>query len=301
MAKSFSGTNVLAQQAAGAKRARAARHNIALGLRYAILIVGAIVLMIPFAWQLSTSLKDDQQINAVPGSFLPNPAHLDSYVQAYTILPFNIFFKNTVLIEIGVMSGVLITSTMVAYAFARLQAPFKDTLFIIVLSTMMLPFIITLVPTYFIWVHLHLADTLWPLIIPSWFGGGAFNIFLLRQFFLTIPGELGEAATIDGAGILTVMVRIFVPLAQPAIAAIAILTFIGTWHDFLGPLIYLNSEHNFTLALGINEFISQQRGAVNHWGWVMAASMSIIVPPLVLFIVFQRFFVEGITLGGIKG
>ena len=158
-----------------------------------------------------------------------------------------------------------------------------------------------LVPSYFIFVRLHWVDTLLPLIVPSWLGGGAFNIFLLRQFFLSIPNELGEAATIDGASILGVMFRIYVPLAKPAVAAIAIMTFIGTWHDFFGPLIYLNTEHHFTLALGINEYIQQVKGQTTHWNLVMAASMSIIVPPLILFVAFQRFFIEGIMLGGLKG
>src|SRR5262249_32962503 len=132
-------------------------------------------------------------------------------------------------------------------------------------------------------------------------GGGAFNIFLLRQFFLGIPSDLAEAATIDGAGTLGVLYRIYVPLAKPALATIAIMTFIGVWHDFFGPLIYLNTEHHFTLALGSNEFIQQEKGQATHWNYVMVASTAIILPPLLLFLFFQRFFVEGITLGGVKG
>lgn len=303
MARTLTGLD--SAQAARARRARVMRSSLFLSARYAVLILGAITILIPFLWQISTSLKDDVQINAVPGHFLPNPIVWSTYKDAYTLLPFNLFFLNTVLVEIGTLSGTLITVTIVAYAFARLRAPFKNTLFILVLSSLMLPYIITLVPTYFIWVKLHLVDTLWPLIIPFWFGGGtgatATYVFLLRQFFLSIPNDFAEAATIDGAGLIDVMVRIYVPLAKPALAAIAIFVFIGVWHDFLGPLIYLNTEKHFTLALGINEYIQQERGAVTHWGLVMAASMSIIAPPLILFLLFQRFFIEGITLGGIKG
>jgi multiple sugar transport system permease protein len=304
MAETLTGMDVSAQ-AARARGTRVMRSSAVVAARYVVLGLGAITVLIPFLWQISTSLKDDTQINAVPGHFWPNPIVWGNYKDAYTLLPFNLFFLNTVLVEIGSLAGGLLTVTVVAYAFARLQAPFKDVLFVLVLSSLMLPFIITLVPQYFIWVKLHLVDSLWPLIIPYWFGGStgatASFVFLLRQFFLSIPHDFAEAATLDGASILGIMFRIYVPLAKPALAAIAIFIFIGQWHDFLAPLIYLNTEKHFTLALGINQYIQQERGAVTHWGLVMAASMSIIAPPLVLFLFFQRFFIEGITLGGLKG
>ncbi len=269
---------------------------------FIVLCIGSVVVLVPFFWQVSTSLKSDAQVNLIPPQWIPTPIHPDNYVTAFSELPFNYFFRNTILIEFGVLAGTLISSTMVAYAFARLNAPFKNVLFFIVLSTMMLPGVITLVPSYFIFVKLHWVDTLLPLIVPAWLGGGAFNIFLLRQFFLNIPAELGDAAAIDGAGTLRTIFQIYVPLAKPAIAAVAIMTFIGVWHDFMGPLIYLNSEHNFTLALGINEFIQEnQTGAMTHWPLVMAASTAIILPPLLVFLFFQRYFVEGVLLGGTKG
>jgi multiple sugar transport system permease protein len=269
---------------------------------YLILILGSLIVLGPFFWQVSTSLKDELQVNAIPPMWIPHPIHPENYVTAFKELPFNYFFRNTMIIEVGVLVGTLLSSTMAAYAFARLNAPFKNTLFIIVLSTMMLPGIITLVPSYFLFVKLGWVNTLLPLIVPAWFGGGAFNIFLLRQFFLSIPGELADAAAIDGAGTIKTIFLIFVPLAKPALAAVAIMTFIGVWHDFFGPLIYLNSEHNFTLALGINEFIQENKtGAVTQWPLVMAASTAIIVPPLALFLFFQRFFIEGILLGSTKG
>jgi ABC-type glycerol-3-phosphate transport system permease component len=269
---------------------------------FLVLILGSVAVLLPFFWQVSTSLKDEFQVNQIPPMWIPHPIHPDNYVTAFSELPFNYFVRNTMIIEVGVLVGTLLSATMAAYAFARLNAPFKNTLFIIVLSTMMLPGIITLVPSYFIFVKLGWVDTLLPLIVPAWFGGGAFNIFLLRQFFLSIPGELADAAAIDGAGTLKTIFLIFVPLAKPALAAVAIMTFIGVWHDFFGPLIYLNSEHNFTLALGINEFIQENKtGAVTQWPLVMAASTAIIVPPLALFLFFQRFFIEGILLGSTKG
>jgi len=301
VANTLQGREISLQSAANAHRARILRDRVATGSVYLVLSLGALAMLVPFFWQISTSLKDDVQVNTVPPRWIPNPIHLDNYVTAFTALPFNLFFLNTMIIEVGVLVGILLTSTMVAYAFARFEAPGKSFLFLIVLSTMMLPGIITLVPTYFIFVKLHWVDTLLPLIVPAFFGGGAFNIFLLRQFFLSIPGELGEAAFIDGAGTLGILFRIYVPLAKPAIAAIMIMTFIGVWHDFLGPLIYLNTEHHFTLALGINEYIQQVKGQTTHWQLVMAASTAIIVPPLLIFLFFQRFFIEGITLGGVKG
>jgi multiple sugar transport system permease protein len=286
-----------------ARRARARRALIKKALIYIVLSVGVIGVLVPFLWQISTSLKTDAQINAVPAQWIPDPIRWANYADAYSYLPFAIFFRNTVLVEVGVISGMLLSSTMAAYAFARLNAPLKNQMFLLVLSTMMLPGIITLIPSYVIFKDLGMIDTLWPLILPAWFSAGyAFGIFLIRQFFLGIPGELGEAATIDGSNTLGIMFRIYVPLAKPALAAITIMTFISAWHDFFTPLIYLNSEHNFTLALGINEFIQNTKtGVQTHWGLVMAASMSIVVPPLILFLAFQRFFVSGITLGGVKG
>jgi ABC-type glycerol-3-phosphate transport system permease component len=303
MAQLAASSDLTARRAQASRRARVRRAAVGKALIYIVLSVGAIGVLVPFLWQVSTSLKSDAQINSVPPAWIPNPIRWANYSDAYSYLPFGIFFRNTVIVEIGVISGMLLSSTMAAYAFARLNAPFKDQMFLLVLSTMMLPGIITLIPSYVIFKDLGMVDTLWPLILPAWFSAGyAFGIFLIRQFFLGIPGELGEAATIDGSGTLGILFRIYAPLAKPAMAAITIMTFISAWHDFFTPLIFLNSEHNFTLALGINEFIQNTKtGVQTHWGLVMAASMSIVVPPLILFLAFQRFFVSGITLGGVKG
>ncbi len=294
--------DVVGGQSPGWRKNQHTRSTIGDIVVYVLLLIGSAAILVPFFWQISTSLKDDFQVNQVPPQWIPTPLHFENYVNAFTQLPFDYFLRNSILIELGVLVGTILSSTMVAYAFARLHAPFKNFLFVIVLSTMMLPGVITLVPSYFIFVKLHWVDTLLPLIVPAWFGGGAFNIFLLRQFFMTIPSELADAAAVDGAGTLRTIFTIYVPLAKPALAAVAIMTFIGVWHDFMGPLIYLNSEHNFTLALGINEFIQNSKsGAITHWPLVMAASTAIIAPPLALFLFFQRYFIEGILLGSTKG
>ncbi len=282
------------------------RHGVSAALVYLILVLGAITVLVPFYSQIATSLKDAGQIATGGGLSFPNPAHWRNYIDAFTTpgTSFNYYFLNTILIEIGQLSGTLLTTTMAAYAFARIRAPFKDALFVLVLALIAVPGVIMLVPLYFIYTKLHLTDTLWPLIIPAWLGGSPAYIFLLRQFFLGIPGELGEAAVMDGAGTMTTLFRIYVPLAKPALAAVAIFVFIGQWHDFLAPLIYLSSEHHFTLTLGINQFVANQQsggGQSTTWNLLQAASMAIVLPPLLVFLFFQRFFIEGITLGGIKG
>ena len=305
MAQTVSGVSVT-KRVGSRGNTRALRPALGVALTYVILAIGAITVLVPFYSQIATSLKDAGQIAAGGGLSFPNPAHWHNYIDAFTTpgTSFNYYFLNTILIEIGQLGGTLLTTTMTAYAFARLQAPFKNALFFLVLALIAVPGVIMLVPRYFIYTKLHLTDTLWPLIIPAWLGGEPAFIFLLRQFFLGIPGELGEAAVMDGAGTLTTLFRIYVPLAKPALAAVAIFVFIGQWHDFLAPLIYLSSEHHFTLTLGINQFVANQQnggGQSTTWNLLQAASMAIVLPPLLVFLFFQRFFIEGITLGGIKG
>ncbi len=286
--------------------ARARRRLIGTVLTYLILTVGAISVLIPFYSQITTSLKDGNQIAAGGALAFPNPAHWHNFIDAFTqpSAQFGYYFLNTILIEIGQLTGTLLTATMAAYAFARLRAPFKDQLFFLVLALIAVPGVILLVPQYFIYSKLNLTDTLWPLIIPAFLGGAPTYIFLLRQFFQGVPAELGEAAFVDGAGTMTTLFRVYAPLAKPALAAVAIFVFIGQWHDFFGPLIYLSSESHFTLALGINKFVANTSaggGQSTTWNLLQASSMAIVLPPLLVFLFFQRFFIEGITLGGVKG
>jgi len=238
------------------------------------------------------------QIFTFPPEWIPRPFEWSNYKDALTVVPFFKYFLNTMLIELFVITGIVITSSLAGYSFARLKWPFRNIMFGLVLSTLMMPYAVTLIPTFMLWKSLGAINTYLPLIVPAWFGGGAFNIFLLRQFFNTIPRDLDEAAYMDGANPLIVLWRIMLPLSKPALIVVTIFAFIGTWNDFLGPLIYLSSDEKFTLALGLASF----RGLYNaQWGYLMAASSAVVAPIIVLFFFGQRYFIEGITLTGIKG
>lgn len=268
---------------------------------YVLLILGSCIMLFPFAWLLRSSLMDTRQIFTFPPDWVPSPFQWSNYSEALTIVPFDRYFLNTMVIELLVLSGTLLSSTAAAYSFSRLRWRGRNIVFAILLSTLMLPYAVTLIPTFIMWRSLGALNTIWPLTLPSWFGtgiNGIFNIFLLRQFFMSIPRELDEAAYMDGAKPLTVMFRIVLPLAKPALIVILIFTFIAVWNDFLGPLIYLNNDKKFTLALGLATF----RGLYNaQWGYLMAASVAVVAPIIILFFAAQRYFIEGITLTGIKG
>jgi multiple sugar transport system permease protein len=238
------------------------------------------------------------QIFTFPPEWIPRPFEWNNFKDSLTIVPFFNYFLNTMTIELFTVSGVVITSTMAGYSFARLKWPGRNLMFALVLSSMMLPYAVTLIPTFLLWKSLGAINTYLPLTVPAWFGGGAFNIFLLRQFFSSIPKDLDEAAYMDGASPYKVLWSILIPLSKPAIIVILIFTFIGTWNDFLGPLIYLSEDTKFTLALGLSTF----KGLYNaQWGYLMAASTVIVAPIVIIFFIGQRYFIEGITLTGIKG
>ena len=264
---------------------------------YVLLVGLGIILVIPFFWQLLSSLKRTDQIFQFPPQWIPNPWVWSNYSKAFTILPFHIYFRNTMIIEVGCIVGLILSVTPVAYGFARLRAPGKNALFGVLLGTMMLPWVVTLVPTYVIFAKLGWLNTFLPLIVPSFFGSAYFT-FLMRQFFLSIPTEMEEAARIDGANTWQILWKIFVPLSKAILATMVIFTFIDKWHDFMGPLIYLNDPGLYTLAVGINFFKGQYS---TDWNYLMAASTALTVPPLLIFFFAQRFFIEGIQLGGVKG
>jgi len=267
-------------------------------LVYFILILGSAVMMFPFLWLIRSSLMENSQIFIFPPEWIPEPFAWSNYAEALTSVPFGQYFKNTMTIELFTVSGVLITSIMSAYSFARLKWPGRDWIFAMLLGTMMLPYAVTLIPTFMLWKSFGALNSFVPLTVPAWFGGGAFNIFLLRQFFMSIPKELDEAAYMDGARPFTVLWKVIVPLSKPALIVVGIFSFIDVWNDFLGPIIYLNSNEKFTLALGLATF----KGLYNaQWGYLMAASATIVAPILLLFFFAQRYFIEGITLTGIKG
>ncbi|WAH44631.1 carbohydrate ABC transporter permease [Alicyclobacillus fastidiosus] len=268
------------------------------GLIYLVLIAGSVLMLLPFIWLIRSSLMSDGQIFKFPPEWVPHPFEWGNYVQSLTEAPFLTYFKNTMIIEIGVVPGTLLTAGVSAYSFARLRWKGKRVVFGLIISTLMLPYAVTLIPTFIMWKSIGAVNTFWPLIVPAWFGGGAFNVFLLRQFFLGIPRELDEAAYIDGATPWQVFWRVVVPLSKPAFIAVGIFTFIGVWNDFLSPIIYLNSDSKFTLALGLAQFLGQYQ---QQWGYLMAASTVVLLPIVILFFVLQRYFVQGITLTGSKG
>jgi ABC-type glycerol-3-phosphate transport system permease component len=257
----------------------------------------AILFFVPFLWMISSSLKPNYQIFEVPPRWIPNPPRLENYVEALTMLPFDRYVVNTAIISVLTIIGHLLSCTIIAYAFARLRAPGKDILFVIVLATMMLPYPVTMVPLYVLFNQLDWINTFLPLTVPA-FLGSAFYIFLLRQFFLTIPPDFEDAATIDGANTLQILWRVILPLSMPALATVAIFTFQATWNDFLAPLIYLQRPELYTVTLGLQFFRST---FTTNWAYLMAASLATSLPVIVIFFGAQRYFIEGITLSGIKG
>ncbi|MFO7633449.1 MAG: carbohydrate ABC transporter permease [Caldilinea sp.] len=269
-------------------------------LAYSVVTAGAVILMIPFVWMLSSSLKAPEQIFVDPPQWIPNPVLWRNYVDAWSALPFTRFLFNTIFITLFGMAASILTSALVAYGFARYHFPGRDILFIVLLSTMMLPYVVTLIPSFLIWRSLGLLDTYDPLVIGALFGGGPFFIFLMRQFMLGIPVEMEEAARIDGANTWQVFSRIVLPLVRPALLAVGIFSFQGYWNDFLGPLIYLNDMSRYTMTLGMFFFVGGASEAPK-WNWLMAMSTLIALPILLVFFLAQRHFIEGITLTGIKG
>jgi len=254
----------------------------------------------PLLWMISTALKEDGDIFLIPIQWVPQPILWSNFPAALTYQPFWRYFWNSTQVTLICVVGAVFTASLVAYAFARLRAPGKDLLFGILLSTLMLPGEVTLVPIYLIFRQLGWLDTYAPLTAPSWFGGSAFYIFLLRQFFLTLPTELDDAAKIDGANYFAIYWRILMPLAKPALASVAVFAFFANWNNFQGPLIYLTTIDKFTIPVGLRLYLSSV-GANMHWNYLMAATIVSIIPPVLIFFFSQRFFVESATLSGVKG
>lgn len=265
---------------------------------YILVIFGALFCVLPFIWLVRSALMDISQIFIMPPEWIPQPFRWQNFPEALTSIPFGQYFINTIIIVLFVEAGVLLTAPMAAFAFSHLKWKRRNTWFMILLTSLMLPYAVTLIPTFLLWKGLGLVDTYFPLIIPSWFGGGMFNIFLLRQFFSTIPLELDESAYIDGATPWQVLWKIIAPLSKPVLITVGIFTFMSTWNDLLGPIIYLNSPEKYTLAVGLSTFVGMYSG---QWNYLMAASLVVMLPILVLFFFAQRYFIEGITLTGLKG
>ncbi len=265
---------------------------------YFLLISLSIVFLIPLAWSVSTSLQTQEQVYDAEMHWIPKPVQWSNYAKAVTAIPFFTYLRNSVIVTVLSIVGVVLSSSLAAYSFGCLNWPGRDALFVVLLATMMLPPQVTLIPLFILFCELGWVDTLKPLVVPTFLGGGAFFIFLLRQFFKTLPKDLFEAARIDGCTSFGIWWRIALPLSRPALMTVIIFTLNGTWNDFLGPLIYLNSEETKTLALGLQAFTGQTGAAQSE---LMAVSVLMILPLLVVFFLGQRYFVEGIALTGLKG
>lgn len=265
---------------------------------YLLCLAVSLVMLVPLIWLVRSSFMGLKQIFVFPPEWIPDPWQFDNYPKALTTIPFFRYFLNTMTILLPSVIGTVATSALAAYGFARLRWPGRDIVFNILMTTLMLPYAVTLIPTFLMWARLGLINTYWPLVLPSWFGGGIFFIFLLRQFFMTLPTELDEAAIIDGANPLQIFWHIIIPLSRPALITVAIFSTLNAWNDFLGPLIYLNDSRQYTLALGLAEFTGLY---TSQWHLLMAAATVVLVPVLILFFVAQRYFIEGIALTGTKG
>ncbi len=286
-----------------ATRVRAPRRVVAVNVVYYVLLsVAALMFFFPFFWTLTTSLKRPSEVLLFPPRVFPEIPQWRNYPRVFEKVPFVRWTGNTLFVVTASTLGTLLTASLAAYAFARFEFKIRDPLFVLSLGTMMLPSQVTLIPQFVLFHLLGWVDTYRPLWVPSWFGGGAFAIFLLRQFMMTLPRDLDEAAIIDGAGFFRVYWNILVPLCKPVLATLAVISIIGRWNDFMGPLIYIRTMEKFTLAVGLNYFrFNSESGGLPLQHLLMAASVLTTAPLVVLFFSAQRYFVQGIALTGIKG
>jgi len=272
-------------------------------ITYLLLGLGAAVVLVPFWWMVKTSLTAQTRLFEFPPQFFPDPVVWRNYIEAWTALPvsFTRFTANTIFITVLAMTAEIFTCSLVAYGFARFRFPGRNFLFILMLSTMMLPGVVTLVPTFILWRELKLIDTYDPMTLGAWFAWGPSYIFLLRQFFLTLPKEIEEAARIDGANTFQIYWHIMLPLVKPALLAIAVLSFIGNWNNFMGPLIYLNSGEKYPLIMALKFFEQSLSKEAPLFHYMMAMTTMMSFPLLVLYFFMQRTLIEGITAGAVKG
>ncbi|NJN84152.1 MAG: carbohydrate ABC transporter permease [Caldilineaceae bacterium] len=278
-------------------------HSIGRTTLYVLVVSLCVMFGFPLFWTLMSSLKTIPEMFTYPPLLVPASPQWVNYWEVLNIsYPVGRWFLNTVIITALVTSGTVITASLVAYSFARFEYRGRDILFMITLATIMLPAEVTLIPQFVLFHKLGWINTIKPLWVPHWFGGGAFAIFLMRQFFMTLPRDLDEAALIDGAGYLRIFWSILLPLCKPILATLAIISLIATWSDFLGPLIYLNSPEKFTISVGLQFFNAvPEVGGQPMQHLLMAACVMSIIPVIAIFFLGQRFFVQGITMTGIKG
>ena len=281
----------------GWRRRKRRRRTLSQVSAHALLIVMGFVFSIPFLWLVTSSLKPNTQLFKIPPVWIPDPFVWANYPEALTYIPYFHYLANTLyIVAFNVIASVL-SCSFVAYGFARIQWPGRDILFMVLVATMMLPYTVTMIPQFIIFKNLGWINTFHPLTWPS-FTGTAFFIFLLRQFYMGITMELSDAARIDGCNEFSIYGRIILPLSRPVLATVGLFTFLWNWNDFLGPLIYLNDNDKYTIALGLYGFLSHRR---TEWALLMAAATATILPVIIVFFFTQRTFIQGITLTGIKG
>ncbi len=271
---------------------RGNRNNMWRLFNFVLLAAGSLLILSPLWWMFATSLKTMGEVMSYPPSFFPESWEWANYIRAWQAAPFTTYTINTITITTLVVIGSVLANSFIAYGFAKIPFRGKGIWFAIVLSTMMIPGFVTLIPQYVLFANLGWVNTYYPLIIPHFFGS-AFYIFLLRQFYMTIPTELIEAAKIEGASHFYIWWKIGLPLTKPALATVAIFSFNGAWNDFLGPLLYLNDENLYTLQLGLAVFKGQLS---TQWNYLMAGSLLVLLPVILLFFFFQKYFIQGINL-----
>ena len=282
-----------------ARRRRSAinRHFFAMLMRILVLIALTVIFTVPLLWMVSTALKPDRQVWANPPVWIPSPLAWENFARGWTALPFTLFLRNSVIVTFFSVLGTTMSSMVCAFSFARLRWPLRDFWFGMLVSTMMLPGVVTLIPTFILFLKLGWINSFKPLVIPPFFGS-AFNIFLLRQFIMTIPIDFDEAARIDGCPTLRLLWQVVAPLCKPALATVVIFTFMGAWNDFMGPLIFMRRMDLYTMPVGLQFFKHRETSEPNL---LMAMSLVIVAPCLIVFFSAQRYFLEGVTLTGLKG
>jgi len=266
-------------------------------MRFLFLIIVTVVYMAPFFWMISTSLKPNYELYDFPPRLMPSRMDFSNYLKAVQRFPFFVYFRNSLIITGGAILGTLLSCPLVAYGLSILQWKGREIIFFLILSTIMLPNIVTLIPTFLIFRKLNMINTFWPLILPSFFGH-PFYIFLIRQFLLTLPRDLFEAAKIDGASEFQIYLKVALPLIKPILLIVALFQFISSWNDYLGPLIYLMDEKKYPLALGLPQFLDRY-GTL--WNQMMAAATIAVIPTIIFFIFAQRYLLESIKFTGLKG
>jgi len=268
-------------------------------IAFLIALAGSALFLFPLVWMLVSSVSSLGETYAYPPRWIPKRILLSNFPEAFKFIPYWRYMRNSAIVTVQATIGALVTSSLVAYGFARVPAPGSSVLFLLLLATMMLPMHVRLVPVYLLWRALKLTDTYVPLIAPAWMGGSPFFFFLLRQFYSSLPKALDDAARIDGCSYLAIWWRIVLPLSKPALATVAIFSFFGNWNSFLGPLIYLNDPDKYTVPLALPFFTQEQQ--VPELNLLMAATLVFVLPPLAVFFFAQKTFVQGIVMTGIKG